>query len=449
MAGPAFAHPAPMALWIPAIAGLAALALAGAPPAIGWAGCMLALPVIWRGLGQWRCRRPGLAALASAAALAAAAVGRPDVAAAVLAAGATESAATDPRALRIFSATALGLATAVWLLRGSGPAVAALVAACAATGWLQAAGAAVGVAVARAGVLLSGPDAVRAAAGINGVVVSPLLDTTEPRARVLASRRDRSKALAIAASLLGGSEGTVAAALRAAAARAGLPQAAGDMLRRTGGEVVGVCQGCVAHVGPLEVLARRGLHPCRSLSRLHRRSDGDAYGVAWAGRLRGIVLVGRTGPSADPLRAIGCEVWRRGGKVVPLRRRADEDAFAIADMLARGRRVAVVVPAGGVPPVADLGVQIGGSLPPADAGPAVVLPDPDLGLLAAFLRAARRAWQLRTIAGTAAVLLGGPGIVLAAAGWLGPAAAGWTALAATAACTIRVPVFTSSQRAYA
>ena len=333
---------------------------------------------------------------------------------------------------------ALGLAAATWLLRGALPAAAVAASACAAGGLLQAADA-VGLRAlawaAALGVLASGRDALRMGARIDGIVLPP----GRPYAHVLAGRRDRRRALAMATSLLAGSSDRVAAAVRQTAAEAGVAAGDAEVWRSSAGEVVGLFQGQVVHIGPVAALHRAGLLPMRRQG----RPPGPALGIAWAGRVRGL-LVPDGGEAA--LASLGCEVWRRGGRVVPIRRRDDEDAFAIADMLARGRRVAAVTGPGGIAPAADLVVHAGGGLP-AGPGPSLAVPDASPTRLAAFLRLAKLTRRLEVALGMGALLAAGPGMVWAATGSLAASDPAWLAVAAAIGLAVG-SIFTSSQRPY-
>lgn len=378
--------------------GLAALGLALRAPVAAWAACLLTAPTAWPGVREWRELRPRLAGLAVVTAATALLDAHPAIAAAALAIG---SATGSRRAPRSLAPAAIGLAGCTGVLRGAGPAVGVLTAACVAWVILQVAEAVADRALARAargGVLVSGRDALRVAAGIDGVVLA-----LPGRAGDSGPRR-ASWTRAAPGRGPGGMAGRLPALLRAPADR-------GKRLRAPA---------------------------------IHPRRPARAAG-------RGMAAVAMR--AAAGLRALGCEVWQRGGRVVPLRRRADDDAFAVADMLARGRRVAVVTAPGVAAPAADLAVQAGGRLRQA-AAPAVVLPGEDLGPLVDFLRLARRAHRTAVGLGVAAVLAGGPGLAVAAMGRLpfGAAAAGAVAAAALLATCgpwdSSATIFTNSQRPY-
>ncbi len=457
------------AVWMLGALALAALGLGTRQPDAAWVACAILAPAAWPGLRERLSLRPSLAGLSLVAAAMAAADRQPAIAAAALAMGGCAS-GRGPRSL---AAIAVGLTVATWVLRGQAAGVAVVATACGAATLLQLSEIAADGAltrVARRGIVISGRDALRVAGGIDGIVLALPRGLGDPSSRAVspavrrllapagrspAEHRDGRQEVDPPGAAAGGEiqspsrrgppveQGPGCPAPRAAPDHRGAPHASSTLTPD-------------ADAPPTLVLptAARGVGwgaPGAAL--LRPPDDRGRQGAGGAGSRPRPAARGQCAPlppATAGLRALGCEVWQRG-RVVPLRTRTDDHAFAVADMLARGRRVAVVAPPGGPAPAGDLLVETGGRLS-GRVAPAVALPAGDLGALVDFLRLARRLRRACAGLGLAAVLVGGPGVACAALGRVPVGGAAWLAVGAAALLAAGMPgaatIFTSSQRRY-
>lgn len=436
---PSDAHPAPMGL--------------ATPPA--WILAGLAVLGLLHGARELRSGRPRLVALCLVAAGVAALTAEPLACALALTVG-----IAAPRLRRSgnsspgLAGAALGAAVLTWILAGPDAAAQAVTLTCAAACLEAVAATETGTTqrLIRRGITWGGRDALSVAAAIDGIAIAPGVTAGGEDVRLIASARDRQPALAAAADLLTAVGEPLAAAVGAAAAHRGLAPRPVTWLRRLGPDaVIGSSHGRVVRIGPPQRLAEIGVTVPRRWLRAARRRP--AVGVAWGGRCRGLlVLADHEAAGLRRLHAMRCEVWTGDGRVIPLRHRRYEPAFAVASMIARGRRVAAVAPAGEPVPVADLALIAGrGQGEPAIESPWVSLPQGDLDQVATLLATCRRLRGLRVAGRALAISVCGAGLLLAASGAVPrPLLDGTLAVALVLLATAQaIAFFTSSQRRYA